>query len=202
MKQKKEETKVRLLRQAAQEFAQNGYAGTNVNTVSVKAGFGKGTIYNYFNNKSDLFLSVFRETLQDVTKEISKAIESIEDPVEKMRVALETDFGYFHQNQKLIIVILRESYSADRENQQHYLEAAAPVFELFSQIILDGVDKGSFSDETDPFYSTLMLIGMCENLILTQYLLGSDEISPKEMAKRVHRTFLFGIQRKSGIEGG
>jgi AcrR family transcriptional regulator len=197
MKQKKEETRKRLLSQAAQEFAKKGFTGANINIVSVNAGFGKGTIYNYFSNKADLFLSVFRETMKDVVGQISKAIEGIDDPVEKMRVALNTDFDYFDKNQELILVILRESYSADRENQSFYLEAAAPVFEIFSRIIMDGIDSGVFSKKTDPFFATLLLIGMCENVILTQHLLGSILGSPKEMAKRVHRTFLFGIQNNS-----
>ncbi len=197
MKKKSEETRKRLLFQAAIEFAKNGFTKTSVNIVSVNAGFGKGTIYNYFTNKADLFLSVFRETMANVVGQISKAIEGIDDPVEKMRVALKTDFDYFDKNQELILVILRENYSADRDNQRDYLEAAAPVFELFNNIITEGIDSGCFLKETDPLWATLMLIGMCENLIMTQHALGSPLGSPEEMAIRVHHQFLFGIQNNS-----
>ena len=36
----------RLIEAAIQEFAQKGYDGANVNTISLTAGFSKGTIYN------------------------------------------------------------------------------------------------------------------------------------------------------------
>ncbi|MCP4757455.1 MAG: TetR/AcrR family transcriptional regulator [Proteobacteria bacterium] len=194
MNRKREQTRKRLLAQAAEEFAKKGFTRTNINEVSVNAGFGKGTIYNYFSNKAELFLSVFRETMDDVTNQISEAIDGIDSPVEKVRVALVTDFEYFDRNRALVSVILRESYSADRDNQQLYLEAAAPVFEVFSQIIMEGIESGDFSKETDPFWSTLMLIGMCENLILTQNVLGPEMGTPKEMAEKVYKTFLYGIQ--------
>jgi AcrR family transcriptional regulator len=179
------------------ENAKNGFTKTNVNDVSVNAGFGKGTIYNYFSNKADLFLSVFRETMNDVSFQISQSIKGITDPIEKMRVALDTDFNYFNKNRELILVILRESYSADRDNQQQYLEAALPAFEVFSTIITEGIESGCFSKETDPFWSTLMLMGMCENLILTQHALGSELGTAEELAEKVHRTFLCGIQNQS-----
>src|SRR5215207_10383484 len=59
--EQKETHRTRLLEAAAAEFADAGVDGANVNRISLAAGLAKGTIYNYFPSKRDLFLAVVRE---------------------------------------------------------------------------------------------------------------------------------------------
>jgi AcrR family transcriptional regulator len=40
-------------------FAEKGYTGSTVADIAVRAGIGKGTIYEFFSNKEDLFFAVF-----------------------------------------------------------------------------------------------------------------------------------------------
>jgi len=193
LKQKSNNTRDKLLESAASEFTSLGYASTNINEVSVKAGFGKGTIYNYFKNKADLFLAVFTNAVNDITAQIAEAIRGIADPEEKMKVALQVDFNYFVANRDLALVILRESYAADRDNQQQYISVAAPLFELYLGIIQDGMEKGVFSSEIDPWLATSMLMGMSENLMLTQQILDMDFGTPSELADTVFCFFFQGV---------
>src|SRR5215510_9282959 len=57
----KETTRERLLAAAAQEFARAGLERANVDAISLAAGYAKGTIYNYFASKEELFLAVVEE---------------------------------------------------------------------------------------------------------------------------------------------
>src|SRR5260370_23731914 len=57
----KQATRARLLAAAAHEFGRAGLARANVDAISVAAGYGKGTIYNYFPSKEELFLAVVQE---------------------------------------------------------------------------------------------------------------------------------------------
>ena len=56
--QQKQLHRTRLLDAAAAEFAAAGVDGANVNRISLAAGLAKGTIYNYFPSKRELFLAV------------------------------------------------------------------------------------------------------------------------------------------------
>ena len=60
-----EQTRQRLLKAAAVEFARAGYAGANINTISSAAGFAKGTIYNYFPSKQALLLALIDATAEE-----------------------------------------------------------------------------------------------------------------------------------------
>ena len=55
------ETRTLLLEAAVAAFAQEGYAGANVNQISKAAGFAKGTIYNYFESKRALMHALIEE---------------------------------------------------------------------------------------------------------------------------------------------
>lgn len=57
----RERKRLHVLEIAAGEFARLGFDGANINTISERAGFGKGTVYLYAASKEQLFLDVLRE---------------------------------------------------------------------------------------------------------------------------------------------
>jgi AcrR family transcriptional regulator len=64
------ETKERILRAAAAEFAERGIAGARVDRIVESAGTGKGLVYNYFGSKEKLFDAVY----EAMTVETSDAV--------------------------------------------------------------------------------------------------------------------------------
>jgi len=51
-----EEKRERVVRAAINEFHENGFEKAKIETIADKAGVAKGSIYQYFENKKDLFL--------------------------------------------------------------------------------------------------------------------------------------------------
>ncbi len=56
-------TRRTIIKEAQTMFAQNGYFETNVADIVKSAGYSRGTFYQYFKDKDDLFLNIY----QDVT---------------------------------------------------------------------------------------------------------------------------------------
>ena len=52
---------------ALQEFADCGYTQASTNTICKKAGISKGSMFQYFPNKEDLFVFVIRRALKEIT---------------------------------------------------------------------------------------------------------------------------------------
>ncbi|MFG1683275.1 TetR/AcrR family transcriptional regulator [Nonomuraea sp. NPDC049269] len=50
-----------IMRAALEAFLQEGFARTSVDTIATKAGVSKRTIYDYYQDKEQLFLSVIQE---------------------------------------------------------------------------------------------------------------------------------------------
>ena len=53
-----DEKRQRILDTAISVFAENGFTGANINTIAAEAGVSIGAMYNYFETKEDLFLTV------------------------------------------------------------------------------------------------------------------------------------------------
>jgi AcrR family transcriptional regulator len=55
-----QETRKRLLDAASSEFAQHGFAGTDSNKIARAAGFAPQTFYRWFQDKTEIFIAVYR----------------------------------------------------------------------------------------------------------------------------------------------
>ena len=55
----REERRQALAAAAAEVFAEKGFAGARIIDVAERAGVGKGTVYEYFRSKEELFFAVF-----------------------------------------------------------------------------------------------------------------------------------------------
>jgi len=87
-----EEKRNRILDSAMQVFAANGYENANTNKIASLAGISVGSLFQYFNNKEDLFhstvtygASVLKSTLEnimtgeeDILNKVEKAIRTIQ----------------------------------------------------------------------------------------------------------------------------
>lgn len=62
-KQLPKEKQERIVDAAARLFAQHGLAGTDVAQIAAQAGVAKGSLYNYFDSKNELYLHVCRDAL-------------------------------------------------------------------------------------------------------------------------------------------
>jgi len=62
----KEKKKQRIVNSANKIFARDGYCNAKVEEIAIAADVGKGTIYEYFSSKDDLFLNVFNNFKENV----------------------------------------------------------------------------------------------------------------------------------------
>ena len=195
MKKLKESTRNELLKSAASEFALHGFVKSNIDTISVNAGFGKGTVYNYFKSKLDLFLTVMRNTLNEIVDEVKDKIKNIEDPIKKLEMAITLDISYIEKNSDLLTTIMKESYTADKSRKDEILEASLPIFDMYVNLIIEGIEAGCYSQNIDAPTIALSIIGSCENLALTNKMLNNQFGTAKDLAKNAMQFILHGIRK-------
>ena len=194
MKQKKEESRRKLLESAAKEFALNGYTKTNIDNVAINAGFGKGTIYNYFKSKLELFLAVVRESVNELVIEMENEIKSLDNPVEKFKKIIEVDVRNFDKNTDLFITILKESYTVDRTRLNSFYEASYPLFEMFLKTIIEGMEKGYFSSKINPSAVAAITLGMNEDLSILNKMQDNKLGTPDQLADLIFDLLINGIK--------
>ncbi|MEC4815269.1 MAG: TetR/AcrR family transcriptional regulator, partial [Scytonema sp. PMC 1069.18] len=86
------ETKEKILQQAAELFNQQGYAGASISDIMRVTGLQKGGIYNHFKSKDDLALQAFdfaiaqfKQSYADVLRNKQHAIERLQAIIDVFR---------------------------------------------------------------------------------------------------------------------
>ncbi len=109
-----EEKRKAILDSAIQEFSEYGFTSANINRIAESSGVSVGSIYKYFDNKEDMFLTIVHfavDTLKTVLNEIMQNGEAFDQRIEKIIKAIQS---YSRQNvylTKLYNEMTTESHS-------------------------------------------------------------------------------------------
>jgi AcrR family transcriptional regulator len=190
---KKQITREKLIEAASAEFAETGYARANITRISKRAGFGKGTVYNYFQSKYELLLAVVEHAMRLLVEEMRRETAGLADPVEKIKQALRIDFEFMRRNEALSKVILREGFAADPQRQREFLLALEPASTFFIGLLEQGKSEGRFRSDIDSVWTAMLADGMVAYLLLSKWALGGAEITYVEMADLTAKVFVEGI---------
>ena len=192
-------TRQRLLDAGADEFARNGLLGANVNRISVAAGLAKGTIYNYFTSKEELFLAVCLEACARAAAG-ARALPPEAPTRERLRALVESDVRWAREHDAFARVLIREALSGDSRFAPQVLEAAAPWFAKLTEVLDAGVERGEIRRDVPIDQLALSATGLI-NLALVQHW-GSSGAWPSfdDIPDIVLRQFLEGAQPKSRIK--
>ena len=170
----KETTRGRLLAAAAQEFARAGFDRANVDAISLAAGYAKGTIYNYFSSKEDLFLAVVEEASAQAAA--SGPAPRDASAWERLTAALAGFCGWAGQEDSLARVLVRECLMGTSGLYPRVIGAEWPLTAALEAIIADGMHDGELRGDVPADLLALAVAGLTD-LALAQHW-ASDGTRP------------------------
>jgi AcrR family transcriptional regulator len=154
------QTRQTLLDTAAEEFARQGYDQANINTISTRAGFAKGTIYNYFPSKQALLLEVIDSIAQEHLAYLQSAVLELDDPARRLERFFKAGFEYVAQYTLRARLMFNTVNGSNQEQKEYCYRAYQPMFRLVAeQILSPGMQQGIFSQaELEPTSFLIMTI--------------------------------------------
>ena len=168
----REEKAAQIIRHAMVVFARKGYNATKIDDIAVRAKIGKGTVYEYFKSKQDLFFAVFNtymeryfETLQEGTPEAGMTA------ARKMREVTRAAFELIREDEEILTLTFEfwsaSSSSEDRERIAGLFRHMYGVFRgFFAGLIREGIDNGEFSGDADADSVAAVAVGSFDGLFL------------------------------------
>jgi AcrR family transcriptional regulator len=81
----KDEFRNKIILTAGQIFSKQGYRKTTVEDIALALDMGKSSIYYYYECKEQIFKAVVLHEANILRNDLTKAIQSVESPVDKMR---------------------------------------------------------------------------------------------------------------------
>ncbi|MFP4081733.1 MAG: TetR/AcrR family transcriptional regulator [Candidatus Aminicenantes bacterium] len=79
----------KILESAISVFAKKGIFKTKIADIAAAADVGKGTIYEYFNSKDEIFLAAFHYVIEKAERVVAKRLSTTGDPLEKLCLLFE-----------------------------------------------------------------------------------------------------------------
>ncbi len=76
-------------------FAERGYAQVSAAEIVAAAGLTRGALYHHFTDKQDLFRAVFLELEDEITAELTAAMDAPPEPAAKLLAGLHTILDIF-----------------------------------------------------------------------------------------------------------
>ncbi|HRU05083.1 MAG TPA: TetR/AcrR family transcriptional regulator [Candidatus Brocadiia bacterium] len=183
-----------ILSAAEKVFGERGFQETTMDAVAAEAGIAKGSIYNYFHSKHELFAqlhSAFVQAELDVFDGLMARPGTAMQKVERLVDAWWQRRGGYEPMSRLVLEFWAE---ASRQPSQG---AMAETFRAFytrwrvmmADMIRDGVASGEFRPDLDPEAMASIMIAMAEGIDV-QTLMHSDIRLDESFRASLKRTIL------------
>ncbi len=133
--QKKEKTRAAILRSALHLFTKKGYENTSIDDLAKTAGIGKGTVYTYFQTKSEIFLTFCEEQLAFVYQELADKSDPAASLFDQLMTLFMGEFRFASRNKEFGRILMRETVfpkeltvERSRELDDKYIALLVPIF--------------------------------------------------------------------------
>jgi TetR/AcrR family transcriptional regulator, fatty acid metabolism regulator protein len=163
----KDEREAAFKQAALKVFSSKGYHKTTMSEVAMEAGFGKGTLYWYWNSKEELYFALVEESHGEFMALVKEAAEKDGNALEKLLwLGNEvTELHYRHRDYTKLSWKMRaeeaEAFSPEYVDKLH--RNSGEIKEKLAEIISQGIEEGLLPP-MDPYYLACMLLGLMEGM--------------------------------------
>jgi AcrR family transcriptional regulator len=133
-----------ILSRAAKTFAKHGYQTTDLQQIADALSLSKGTLYNYFPSKEDLFLATVRHGVDQLHAHIAAATEPIPDPIARLSAAVHAYLGFFKSHPDLVELFIQERAHFKAQRKPVYFESRDARKAPWRILIQNLIDTGRF----------------------------------------------------------
>ena len=146
IKQLAEQRRNEILDAASHVFSKHGFIKTTIDQVASHAGLGKGTIYQYFKSKNELFLSVGERGMDRLKDSVLMVIEKEKDPINRIEKAIRAYLSFFEQNSNMAAILMQEQSVFKKKVQKRYFEHYYGHINKTREIFKTAISQGLIKD--------------------------------------------------------
>lgn len=148
-----------ILDAAAAVFAKHGFHDAKMEEIAVEAGVGKGTIYEYFSSKQQLFQELFAQGMQSFLGQLNEEIAACPGAVNKLKKIAQQHCHYMLNSRDLTRVTMDGHGQLSEEFRRWICENQAAKTQLIKQIIEEGIASGEFRADLDSLTGAILFTG-------------------------------------------
>ncbi|MFV9510989.1 TetR/AcrR family transcriptional regulator [Tepidibacillus sp. LV47] len=180
---------------AVKVIAENGYHHAQVTKIAREAQVADGTIYLYFKNKEDLFISLFRLKMTSFVEKVKQQVDLVHSVEEKLHQLIYMHFKQLAMDPHLAIVTQIEL----RQSNRNFRKEIGSILKLYHLLIEDlirsGIEEGKFHDDVDIRLMRQMIFGTLDETA-TSWVMKDMKYDLLALVEPVFSLLMNGLKRK------
>lgn len=180
-----------IIRAAVKVFSQKGFHEAKVDEIAQLADVGKGTVYEYFSSKTELFQEMFKAGNQFYMDGLKKELKPEMTCREKLLKIFRLHLSFILKYKDLARVTMAEHPHFKDDFRAWMAENRIKKIELLKQIIDEGIAKGEFR-KVDSYAASLAFIGTL-GALLPSIIFSDEKLSHERLLDPILDLFFNGI---------
>lgn len=180
-----------ILKAAVKVFSQKGFHEAKVEEIARLADVGKGTVYEYFSSKTELFQEMFKAGIQFYLDKMMAEIKPGHSCAEKLTRIARLHIRFAVSYRDLARVTMAEHAHFNEDFRQWIWENRNQKLKMIEEIIKDGISQGEFR-QVDPQAAALAFAGAL-GALLTPAVLTGGRVKTRELVDPVLEVLFKGL---------
>jgi AcrR family transcriptional regulator len=193
-----------ILAAARKVFGDGGYEAATMDDVAAQAGVAKGSLYNYFPSKQELFKQLF---LEDQTILDYQAMLEADLPASrKLENMLDLWFAQLAEHKRTNRLVLEYWATAAREEREGEMTATfqrvySQWHELAMRLIEQGVAAGEFNAGLEPAMAASLIMALVDG-VNTEAMLNVGAAVDEKLLAAIKKAILAGLRNATAGPSG
>ena len=198
---KDEAKRQRIIEAAIKVFAEVGVSNGKIASIAEKAGIGKGTIYEYFGSKEEIFSAVFKTFFDQMMAGYDELARQPIDPVQKIELMLDYTYDFLDENLAgenaadwlIFLEIFLQGYrdEAYGNSRLSFKKILCEMYQLFKPFIDEGIQSGAFKP-LDAEHVTFIIFAAIDGIGM-HYFINRDRYNNATIKQITKALFLNGL---------
>ncbi len=154
-----------IINAAQKVFAEKDFGQATISEIAKLAGISDATVYEYFQNKEDILLSLAARRFDTYLQDLSNAFE-IKDPIRKLRRLIKYHFGIFLSEREFLKIFLLQLQLNDCFYGSKAFEVFRTYYSLIESVIQEGKEAGCIASVVNGRIFRNMFLGAFSHLAL------------------------------------
>lgn len=193
----KKKNKKELILEAAQNiFFEKGYHDTTSEEIAKVAGVGKGTLYQYFESKQDIFLEMHQQYIQAYYEKLKESLDMNNSFAENMRLIARFNLKHIQSMMQYVVSVMPVLMTLDSTPKSYICIEKSRMWmdDLLGQMIELGQQRGELKqmDKQLLLYSITGAFMGFGHIIATKQF---TEAEKEQLSEELVTNILYGIMK-------
>lgn len=154
-----------ILNAATSLFAHKEFHLVGMDDVAKKAKVAKGTLYNYFKSKEDLYFSILKTRLNTLVNSLKESYNANENAWNNLKRYIERIHKFMTSNPYFFMILKKEEPILEKKKKIEIKSTIDTLKETIHKVFIKGVKERTFRIETANELVTDLVLSMTDTVI-------------------------------------